>query len=344
MPTTETLIAIAMVGCAHIHTPQFVDMLKTRTDRVEVRAVYDHDLERAKKNAIELKSTATANLQPIWSDPEIKAVVICSETNRHEELVVAAARAGKHIFAEKPLGMGARDASVMADAVEKAGVMFQTGFFQRSIQRNRFLRDCVTSGVFGKITRVRHSNCHSGALGGWFDKEWRWMTDLEQSGVGAFGDLGAHSIDLLSWMLNDEVISATGVLGAGIGKYPPADELGEAVLKFRGGTIGTVAASWVDVADRVTLQINGTEGQAVVMDDRLYLNTPKIEGADGRKAWSKFPPPEPHPFEAFLDAVAGQPSAPLITAREAAYESAVMERIYEGAKEGRWVEVEAKRR
>src|SRR5262245_9978531 len=102
MPVGDVLIGLALVGCAHIHTPQFVQIINQRPE-FQVRAVWDPDAERAKKRADELKSTATADLASIWSDPQIKAVVICSETKLHEDLVLAATKAGKHLFVEKPL-------------------------------------------------------------------------------------------------------------------------------------------------------------------------------------------------------------------------------------------------
>ncbi|MCU0503671.1 MAG: Gfo/Idh/MocA family oxidoreductase, partial [Anaerolineae bacterium] len=132
---------------------------------------------------------------------QIDGVVICSETDRHEPLVLAAAAAKKHIFAEKPLGLGATDAYRMAAAIKKAGVLFQTGYFQRGNPLHLFLREQIGAGAFGTITRIRHTNCHAGSLKGWFDTEWRWMADPAQAGVGGFGDLGTHSLDILLWLM-----------------------------------------------------------------------------------------------------------------------------------------------
>lgn len=332
----EVLIGVALVGCAHIHTPQFVQILNHRNAEFEVRAVWDPVAERAQKRATDLKSTATTDLASIWKDPQIKAVVIGSETRLHEELVIAAARAGKHLFVEKPLGMSARDAYAMAAAIDKAGVIFQTGYFQRGTPTHLFLRDQIKNGAFGKITRIRHSNCHQGALEGWFDTEWRWMTDMKQSGVGAFGDLGTHSLDLLIWMLGD-VESCTASLSNGTGRYGTTDESGEGMLRFTTGTIATVAASWIDIENPVSMEICGTEGHAVIINDRLTFTSKHVEGADGRKPWKDLPKPWPHAFELFLDAVAGKKDVPLVTAQEAAYRSAVMEAMYQGAKENSWV-------
>ncbi len=69
--------------------------LRARRD-VAVKYVWDHDAARAVKRAGELDSRAIENVSEIWNDPEIAAVVICSETNRHPDLVFAAAKARKH--------------------------------------------------------------------------------------------------------------------------------------------------------------------------------------------------------------------------------------------------------
>src|SRR5438552_9836365 len=91
-------INLAFVGLAHIHTPSFVSLVKSRSD-VAVKSVWDHDPVRAEKVAAELSAQAVADLKEIWSDPQITAVIVCSETNRHHDIVLAAARAGKHMFA-----------------------------------------------------------------------------------------------------------------------------------------------------------------------------------------------------------------------------------------------------
>src|SRR3954464_6348682 len=93
-----------------------------------------------------------------------------------------------------------------------------------------FLREHVNKGSFGKITRLRFSNCHSGALGGWFDTEWRWMADVKQAGVGGFGDLGTHGLDILMWWLNESgVDNCTAAIANGTARYPSCDELGESI-------------------------------------------------------------------------------------------------------------------
>jgi predicted dehydrogenase len=181
-------------------------------------------------------------------------------------------------------------------------------------------------------------NCHSGSLGGWFDTEWRWMADVSQSGVGGFGDLGTHVLDIMLWMLGD-VSSVTADIEVGTARYPDCDEIGEGMLKFKNGVIGTLAAGWTDVANPVRLELSGTKGHALVLNDQLYFKSQSVEGADGKTPWTQLPEPWPHAFELFLDTVAGKSGVPLVAAHEAAYRSAVMKALYTASREKRWVNI-----
>ncbi|MFO7634833.1 MAG: Gfo/Idh/MocA family oxidoreductase [Caldilinea sp.] len=328
---------LALIGAAHIHTPNFIKRILARED-VRVSSVWDHDAARAERRAAELGATVVSDPAAIWQDASVKAVIVCSETDRHEPLVMAAAAASKHLFVEKPLGMGRADAARMADAIETAGVIFQTGYFMRGQPVHQFLREQIRLGHFGKITRVRHSNCHSGSLGRWFDTEWLWMTDLAQAGVGAFGDLGTHSLDILMWLMGD-VARVTATMDTAVANYGPTDEFGEGLLVFGNGVVGTLAAGWVDVQNPVTALVSGTEGHAYVCEDQIYFKSSHVEGADGKAPWTALPEAWPHAFELFLDAVTGGSTEHLVTAREAAARSTVMEAMYAAARDRAWLEI-----
>ena len=338
------MLTLALIGCAHIHTPGFVNALKKREGQIAVKYVWDPTEARAAKWAGELSAQVIKSPGRAWHDPEVSAVVICSETNLHKKLVLAAARAKKHVFAEKPLGLGARDSLAMAEAVEQAGVMFQTGYFNRGNVAYRFIKDQIEAGNLGKITRIRGSNCHSGALGGWFDRkpaepatDWRWMAEPKVAGCGAFGDLGTHLLDILMWMIGD-VEAVTADIKVITGRYGECDETGEALLKFKNGVIGTLAGGWVDVANPVTLLVSGTEGHAALVDGQLYFKSGKVAGADGKQPWTQLPEAKPAGFESFLDALLGQPAS-LVPVREAAQRVVVMEAAYKAARQQKWVTI-----
>jgi len=334
---TDKKITLALVGAAHIHAPGIVDFMKARSD-ARMKFVWDHDAARAKTFADKLGAQVANDPSQIWADPEIAAVVIYSETNRHYDLALAAAKAGKHMFAEKPLGITAKESLAMADAIEKAGLLFTTGYFMRTDPKHLFLKHEISLGNFGQITRVRGSNCHSGSLGGWFDGEYRWMADPKIAGVGAFGDLGTHKLDILMWLLGD-VESVTADIKSVTGRYGTCDETGEGMLQFKNGVIGTLAAGWVDIEDPVQLLISGTEGHAVVVDNHLYYKSKKVSGTDSKEPYTNLPKAARAPLHQFLDAVAGSKDQPLVTPHEAAARVVVMEAMYKAAREHKWVKV-----
>ncbi len=318
---------IAFIGCAHIHTPAFVEKVKARNN-VQVAAVWDHDKNRAAKNAVALNSSVVDDYHTILADPEIRSVVICSETNLHRELVLAAAEAGKNMFVEKPLSANAAEAQELADAVEKAGVIFQTGYFMRGNPVNIFLKQQIEAGSFGKITRVRHSNCHSGSLGGWFDTDWRWMADPDIAGCGAYGDLGTHSLDIVMWFLGNPKKAFSTIFPLTNRYGENCDEYGEGNLVFDNNVIATIAAGWVDCANPVVCEICGTEGHAVYMNDQLFFQSSKVEGADGLTPWTKLPDAMPHAFDLYLDKILDNKDVPLVSVREAAERNIVMAALY----------------
>lgn len=329
---------LALVGASHIHTPGFVKKLKERPD-IQVSYVWDRIPAVAERHAGELGAAAIPDPAQVWADGEIAAVVICSETNIHKDLVLAAAGAKKHVFAEKPLGINARDAREMAQAIEQAGVLFQTGYFNRGNPIYQFIRQHIALGSFGRITRIRHSNCHNGGMADWFvDKDWSWMTDPAQAGFGGFGDLGTHSLDLILWLVGRPVERVSASIHTATARFgPDCDEYGEGLLVFEGGLVGSVAASWVDVANPVTFQVNGMEGNAYVADGKLYFKSKHVAGADGSTPWTDLPPAWPHAFDLFLDSVSGKPYPALVSPREAAMNSAVMEAFYQSAQRKTWV-------
>lgn len=130
---------IGIAGVSHIHMPNFATRLKARPG-IEVVAVWEPAPEQAAKYAKEFGCGTVATVESLWKDAGAEAVVVCSETNLHREIVPVAAAAGMDLFVEKPLGFSAADALEMAAAVEKAGVLFQTGYFMRGAPVHRALK------------------------------------------------------------------------------------------------------------------------------------------------------------------------------------------------------------
>lgn len=336
-PTRNHHITLAMVGGAHIHAPDFANRM-ARAENVTTKYVWDPHTETAQTRRDVTGGEIAESVSQIASDPDVDGVVICSQTNLHADLVPELARAGKHLFVEKPVGLNGDEAAAIANIVNETGIIFQTGYFMRSQAVNLKIKQLITDGALGEITRLRLSNVHSGAIGGWFDGEWRWMADTEQAGVGAFGDLGSHAFDLLLWFMDGDAPAAcTGYVDTVLDRYPGCDEYGEGMVRFESGAVATVAGGWVDHANPNQVEISGTKGHLRVTNGRLYLRIPQMD-TDASQAWDDLPESLKHPIELFFDAVAGS-DVPLITADEAAKVNNLVTQIYRGHQTSSWVEI-----
>ncbi|MBV6459554.1 MAG: scyllo-inositol 2-dehydrogenase (NAD(+)) [Fimbriimonadaceae bacterium] len=320
---------LAFVGCGHIHTPGFVEAIKQRG--TPVKAVADWDPDRATATA-EALGAVVAEPDAIRDDPDIGGVVVTSHTVDHRAIVDHLAPSGKALFVEKPIGMSGEDALAIAATLERHGNVFQTGYRMRGEANAQTAKHLVDSGALGQITRARAAVCHHGALDGWFDDRWRWMADLSQAGVGAFGDLGTHGLDILMWLFGP-VESVTAALANGTARYPDCDELGEGILRFRSGVVATLAASWDDWANPLRLEITGTEGHLSWFDGKLTL---KLRGAD--PVTPELQPAKSAGFDAFLDWAEGK-DADLLSPVEAASRCVAMHAMYTSARNGKWKEI-----
>jgi predicted dehydrogenase len=103
--------------------------------------------------------------------------------------------------------------------------------------------------------------------------------------------------------------------------------------------VGTLSAGWVDVANPVTLQIAGTEGHALIVQDKLYFVSKRVPGSSLDVPVQALPQGPKPPLRQFVEAVAGVAGQPLVTPREAAARVAVMEAAYASAQTGQWTKV-----
>lgn len=334
-------ITTAFLGVAHIHTPGFVDQLKPLTEAgdVAVKYVWDPDPARAAATAEKVGASVAASVAAVLADPEVTAVIITTETSLHKDIVFAAAAAGKNLFVEKPIGIGKADAEAIADAVEKSGVIFQTGFFQRGNPLNQFIKREVSAGHLGKLTRARYANCHGGATLGWFDS-WKWFTQPEFSGGGALLDMGAHPLDLIVSTFSPsegQIVDAQGSIANRTGKYgTEIDEYGTGLVTFASGFQAVLEASWIDTTPlRSPLSVYGTEGAILGLPTGVFYQSEHVDGADGTTPLTadQMPAAAPHAFRLFWDKLLGRPiPIPLVPVREAALGAATMERLYASAK------------
>ena len=171
--------------------------------------------------------------EEILSDPHVDAVLICTSTDTHAELIVEAARAGKHIFCEKPIAhdLGKIDAAL--ETVAGAGVKLQIGFNRRFDPNFARVRRAVKSGEIG-TPRLMHIISRDPAP--------PLISYVKVSG-GMFLDMTIHDFDMARFLIGDEVEEVFVAGGVMVDEAISAvGDLDTAVivLRFRSGAIGTI--------------------------------------------------------------------------------------------------------
>jgi predicted dehydrogenase len=139
------------------------------------------------------------------ADPQVDAVVVATPSELHCEIVVEAARAGKHILCEKPMAMNARQCDAMLEAVERAGVKLQIGFMRRFDAGFVAAKQRIEAGEIGKVVLVK-SLTHGPSI------PKSWMYDIRQSN-GPLSEVNSHDIDTLRWFSGAEFEEVYAVAG-----------------------------------------------------------------------------------------------------------------------------------
>lgn len=219
-----------------------------------------------------------------WHDAvdasEIGLFVNSAPNHLHLEPTLAAARAGKHVFCEKPLAQDAGTAHKLWAETAKTGVVHQCAFIFRFVPALRLMREIVQSGQIGEVLQFRSSYLMSTALEPGQPMSWRF--DRAVAGSGAIGDLGAHHIDQARCLVGEiEEVAALGktAVPQRDGRRVEVDDAFVAIARFANGAIGTIEGSRIACGYGHTgrIQVDGTKGSLQFDVERLN----ELEIADG---------------------------------------------------------------
>ena len=232
---------------------------------------------------------AYADYRELLADPEVEAVSICAPNSLHHEMALAAIKAGKPFWIEKPMGVSAAQSREIARAAEKAELATAVGFNYRHTPAIEYLRSLVRGGDLGRITNVRVwfiADYNSSPLG-----PLTWRASKEKAGAGVVPDLMSHGADLAQYIVG-RIASVTAVtdtfiterpiptkMGIGHSGFEIGDEVGPVenedyvsmLVRFENGTVGTMESSRVSVGPRAeyVVEVYGTKGSARWNFERL---------------------------------------------------------------------------
>lgn len=191
---------IAVIGAGRIGQIHAAHLAQ-RVSGARLAAVADVRAAAAEDLAGRLGARAASDYHSLLADSSIDAVVICSSTDTHAEIIAEAAGAGKHIFCEKPIDHSLRRIDMALDAVQRAGVLLQVGFNRRFDPGFRAARQAVADGTIGAPHLLRITSR---------DPAPPPIEYVKVSG-GLFLDMTIHDFDMARFLMNDEVVEVYAV-------------------------------------------------------------------------------------------------------------------------------------
>ncbi|HEV2447376.1 MAG TPA: Gfo/Idh/MocA family oxidoreductase [Candidatus Sulfopaludibacter sp.] len=202
--------------------------------------------------------------------PDIDLIDIASPNDTHAEIAIAAAKAGKMVMCEKPLGRTGAEAEGMVEAVERAGVVNSVWYNYRRVPAVTLAKQMIDEGRLGKIFHYRAKFLQDWTISSDLPQggEGLWRLDAAVAGSGVTGDLLAHCIDTAMW-LNGAIDEVSGMTETFIksrkhnltGKMEPVgiDDASAFLARFRNGSLATFEATRYARGHKAlyTLEING---------------------------------------------------------------------------------------
>jgi predicted dehydrogenase len=295
------MLGYRFMGKAHSNAVARLPMFFPDAPEIERDVLIGRDEDALADAADRLGFARTATE---WRDvvDEVDVFYNLGPNNVHADPSIAALEAGVPVLSEKPLAATLEDAERMADAAAAAAVPSAVAFNYRYVPAIQYARQLIAEGVLGDIHHVR-----ANYLQDWLvdpQAPWSWRNSAEVAGSGALGDLGAHSIDLAQFLLDDRIERVSGHLKTFVDERPvpgadgggldaagsdsaetrkvTVDDAYSAQAEFADGAMGTFEATRFANGQKNahTIAINGSEGS--IRFDLERLNELEVLRGDSR--------------------------------------------------------------
>jgi len=260
-------IKLAIIGLGQIAQNFHLPILN-RNPEVEIIAVCD--LNKSKALIVADKygiKVATDSVDELLSIEELEAVVICTPTDSHCNLALAAISAGKHIMMEKPIARNLQEAQLIADAAEKANIKVMIATNQRFRYDARMIKNYVQMKEVGNVFYIQ---C------GWIQpvKGEHWRTMNDKAGGGVLLDLGYSLIDALLWIYDYQPVKA---VQANLFHHltKTVEDVAVVNIQFENGSIATMELSWslFTAKSDFYFTVHGSKGSIKINPLQLFKGT-----------------------------------------------------------------------
>ncbi len=283
--TVPVSIAIAIIGAGGIaqdHVAAYA-----RIPGVRVAHIVDTDATRARTLAARASNAAwSTDAQPVFAASDVDAVDICTPSETHAALAIAAAERGKAIHVEKPAALSLAEYDAMVTATEQRGVSLMVGQTARFQPVNSEIAQAIATGTIGRL-RVLHVTWYAGHV--WADGWRAWQLDPARSGGHPLHN-GIHALDLAIWLFGR---TPTRIFTRGFRTFAPTMSIPDSfhmTVRFDDGSFALLEIAYalrqrgdslrriLAIGEAGSLS-HSTEDDPQLYSDGVHLPSPAIEDA-----------------------------------------------------------------
>ncbi|HJQ63711.1 MAG TPA: Gfo/Idh/MocA family oxidoreductase [Burkholderiales bacterium] len=228
-----------------------------RSGKLQIVACYTRSPEKRDAFAAKYACRAAPSYEALLEDRGIEAIINTTPNNVHSETTRAAAKAGKHVFLDKPIANTIADARALTRACREAGVVLALGYQRRKESHFRWVRRQIDEGVFGKLVNAE-ANISRDRLGQFDLTSWRYTAAGMPGGVML--QIGIHYTDVLEYLMGP----IKAVRGSLAQLVLPGDnpDVASLVLEHENGALSTLNASYASASEYYLMNIYGKEATA----------------------------------------------------------------------------------
>lgn len=326
-------VRVGVVGLGWVSQVLHLPILSNFED-VQLAAVCDKDKARAKMIAEKFKvERYYTDYQQMIEKEDLQAVDICTTTDAHRPIAIAALEAGKDVFVEKPIARRHSEAVEIADAAKQHKRKLMVGMNHRFRPDTMILKSFIQKNELGKVFYAKT---------GWFKKlsdNQPWITQKDKAGGGVFLDLGIVMLDLVLWMMN----------------FPPVHRVSAKLYQHKTKSVEDSCVCFIETKNGLTIMLEvswslqavqdyyycdffGSEGSAMInplrIHKQLHGNLVNVTPAKIETPQNLHKKSYEHELKHFVGAVRGL--HPLIsTGDEAVARMNIVEAIYESTRKGK---------
>ena len=318
------MINAAIVGLGR-WGQMLVNSVQGTSDKIKFERGVTRTVSKAEEFCREKGIVLSGDYNAMLDDPAIDAVVLASPHSVHFEQMMAAAKAGKHVFCEKPFTLTKADANAALGALSTAGLKVGLGHNRRFAPNIIELKRMIDAGELGELLMIESN--FSAPMSRYVGE---WRTSRAESPAGGMTSLGIHSLDSFIYLFGR--ISEVQARSKSIAMPFDVDDTTAIMFTFEDGRMGYISCI-ANTAMLWNVRVFGTKGWAEVRDqDKLEIVL--TDGTGDRRTWDGYDypamPTVTAELEAFADDIEGR--APfIIPPEEILHNAAVLEAIIESA-------------